>query len=153
MPHETAAVLVRSVCTTQPCTMSHHFIQSHISRGEQTSATLAGTWTWDLLIISLLLYHWAILAPQWYTVHYINQPNSNYFPPREIMSLSLRKAIHDRAACYLFTSPSDNFHTSHITSFKNLFLSSHSLALAAIFAFSCAIWSCNQRNESKWDWK
>ena len=32
VPHETAAVLARSVYTTQPCTVSHHFMQSHIHR-------------------------------------------------------------------------------------------------------------------------
>ena len=30
VPHETAAILARSVYTIQPCTTSHHFMQSHI---------------------------------------------------------------------------------------------------------------------------
>ena len=32
MLHETAAVRAHSVYTIQPCTMSHHFMQSHIGR-------------------------------------------------------------------------------------------------------------------------
>ena len=32
VPHETAAISAHSVYTIQPCTMSRHFIQSHICK-------------------------------------------------------------------------------------------------------------------------
>ena len=62
VPHETAAILVRSVYTIQPYAMSHHFMQTHIQR---VHACLAITcplhfWRndWDLLHATVATWGW-----------------------------------------------------------------------------------------------
>ena len=60
MLHETAAIRAYSVYTIQPCTMSHHFMQSHIHRVHECLAVTCHLHFWqnDLEFLHAVAVTW-----------------------------------------------------------------------------------------------
>ena len=62
VPCETAVISARSVCTPQPCTMSHHFMQSHIRWVHACLAVTCHLHFWqndcDLLPVTVVTWEW-----------------------------------------------------------------------------------------------